>query len=346
MHSLEINPVHLMSEVYSYPFPEVREVIQSYTLDPRYMLNTLPVAEAAGLLAAYDFQPSLDLPATRDGALNLDELHIPVIERVQEVQAGHLPGLENFDLAYPTPGSSQAIFTLLAEWRAQGKLTSIAILNGEYEGYAAYAESLKIPVTRFASLDEAEPRPGQIWFISNPSAVDGNWIDKDAWQRFMQAGHDIVFDAAYVGLTPGGTVDVSSPNIKAVVTSPSKLFGVFRYRNTGITYTREPVMSMYGTKWFKDVPALLDTLALYERFGRCELPQKYRPLQERICLALSDLIGALITPSDVLLLGRTGEPLGDDHQRFRRAQGYRFGLTKLFEDFESEAAKNSISTVR
>jgi hypothetical protein len=335
MRSFEVNPAHLMSEMYSYPFPEVRETIASANLDPRFMLNTLSVEEAAGMLATYSFRPALELPATPDGALDLDELHIPAIDRMRTIQREHMPGLEGYAHAYPTHGSSQSMFTLLAEWHARGKLESVAVLNGEYEGYAAYADTLGVPVNRFDSFDDSAPQKGQVWFVSNPSALDGNWIDQDAWKEFTEAGHDIVFDAAYVGLTQDGTVDVSSPNIKAVLTSPSKLFGVFRYRNTGVTYTREPVASMYGTKWFKDIPALLDTVAMYEQFGHNELPRRYRPAQERICRALSVLVGAEIQPSDVLLLGNTQEQLGEEYARFARASGHRFGLTKLFEDYEA-----------
>jgi histidinol-phosphate/aromatic aminotransferase/cobyric acid decarboxylase-like protein len=327
-----------MHEMYSYPFPEVRQTIAS-NLDPGFMLNTLPVSEAAGMIATYNFQPPLELPANGQNELDLDELHTPVIERIRTVQTEHMPGLESFANTYPTHGSSQSMFTLLAEWKAKGKLSSIAVLDGEYEGYEAYANTLNIPVTRHESFEGVEPQEDQVWFISNPSAVDGNWIDKDAWKRFTEAGHSIVFDAAYVGLTPDGTVDVSSPNIKAVLTSPSKIFGVFRYRNTGVTYTREPVDSMYGTKWFKDIPALLDTLKLYETFGHKELVHQYRPRQERICQALSELVGATIVPSDVLLLGSTTKPLGDAYQRFARRNVHRFGLTKLFEDFERYEAE-------
>lgn len=336
MHSFNVNPEHLMSEVYSYPFPEVREALTEVSLDPRFMLNTLSTAEAAGLLAFYRFRPELELPATADGSLNLDELHVPVIDRLRSIVGEQIKGLEGYDSAYPTPGSSQAMFTLMAEWHAKGKLESVAVLPGEYEGYVAYANALQIPVTRYEAFEDAAPKPGQVWFVSNPSARNGNWIDKDAWKQFTEAGHDIVYDAAYVGLTDPDMVDVSSPHIKAVLTSPSKLFGVFRYRNTGVAYTREPVTAMYGSKWFKDIPALLDTLTLYEQFGRSELVDEYRSIQAELCQALSGLVDIEVAPSDVLLLSNTAGPLDARYQRFMRAGGYRFGLTKLFEDYERQ----------
>lgn len=324
-----------MSEVYSYPFPEVRSLLGRVSLDARFMLNTLPVDEAAPMLDSYGFTPPLELTANAAGELNLDELHVPVIGRIRNVVGEQIHGLDGYAYAYPTHGSSPAMFTLLAEWRAKGELDSIAVLEGEYEGYAAYADALNVPVARYGNFDEVEPRGGQVWFVSNPSALDGNWIDDDRWRRFTEAGHQIVYDAAYVGLTEPHAVDVSSPSIKAVLTSPSKTFGVFRYRNTGVAYTREPVKAMYGTKWFKDVPALLDTLALYETYGRSELPEAYRGVQRRICEALSELACADIEPSHVLLLGHAQEPLDDAFAAYKRAGGYRFGLTKLFEDYEA-----------
>ncbi len=334
MHSFEINQQHIMSEVYSYPFPEVRQTIASARLDPEFMLNTLPADRAAGMLAVYGFEPALDLPEHADGALNLDELHVPVIDRIRNVVAESLPGIEGFDHSYPTPGSSQSMFTLMAEWKAQGKLQSVAVIKGEYEGYAAYAQSLHIPVRYYDDYRQT-PQDGEVWFVSNPSARDGNWLDDDEWQDFAGRGHDIVYDAAYVGLTADDRqVDVSSPHIKAVLTSPSKLFGVFRYRNTGVTYTREPVASMYGNKWFKDVPALLDSLNLYERYGRRELPKQYKPVQRLICRALAEVTDSDVTPSDVLLLAHSQQPPKPQFEKFKRGDAYRFGLTKLFEDVE------------
>lgn len=337
MHSFEINPDNVMTEVYSYPFPEVRDVINQTSLDARFMLNTLGVTQAAGMLASYDFRPTLELPAHSNGALNLDELHVPVIERVKRVNSDVMTGLDGFEYAYPTPGSSQALFTMMAEWKAQGAISSIAVLEGEYEGYSAYANSLRLPVNRYVSLEGAKPKGGEMWFISNPSAVDGNWLSDDVWHEFVNSsGNQIVYDAAYAGLTEGRTVDVSSPNIRAVLTSPSKQFGVFRYRNTGVAYSREPVSSMYGTKWFKDVPALLDTLKLYETFGMSDLAKTYRPVQKLLCQALSELADGEVSPSDVLLLAH-GKALSHPRvEQFRRGEGHRFGLTKLFEDYEQQ----------
>jgi hypothetical protein len=302
------------------------------------MINTLYAENAQRLLDDYDFRPPLELPAHADGTLDLDEIHVPAIERIRAVQQEVMPGLETFAHAYPTPGSSQAMFTLMAEWHAKGEMRSLAVVDGEYEGYSAYAEQLRIPVKRFANLTDAgETKEGRVWFLSNPSATDGNWIETERFKNFLAAGHETVLDAAYTGLTTEGALDVSAPNIRSVLTSPSKIYGVFRYRETGITYTREPVGSMYGTKWFKDVPALLDTVSLYEKFGARGLSNRYKGIQEFLCEQLSNVVEAPVEASDVLLLGHTEEQVAEPFRHLARGAIYRFGLTKLFEDLEMTA---------
>lgn len=335
MQEHNLNREHVMKEVYSYPFPEVRSILGAQNLAQEFMLNTIQVDEALRLLESFDFSPELELPANALGELELDEIHVPVIDRIRAVQRHHLPGLETFENAYPMAGSSQSMFTLMAEWKAKGKMESLAMLSGEYEGYRAYADSLNIPIDVYEKFPQ-EKKQCEIWFISNPSARDGNWIDDQEWTEFVENGHEIVFDAAYVGLTNiEKKVDVSAPNILAVLTSPSKLFGVFRNRNTGITYTRESVNSMYGSKWFKDVPALLASLSLCERFGRNELPKKYRKVQEFLCSQLTEIAGVEVEPSDVLLLAHASGKVNPDFDKYARQDGYRFGLTKLFEDYET-----------
>lgn len=334
MPSFKLNQGHIMEAVYSYPFPEVRNALNSTSLPAEFMLNTLPVKQATAYLESYHFSPALELPAASDGALDLDELHVPIIQRIRRQLSPLLPGLDTFANAYPTPGSSQALFTLMAEWKASGELSSIAVLEGEYEGYTAYASSLRIPVTTHKTLLGHTPKKGEVWFVSNPSAIDGNFIDPQTWNTFIHTGHQIVYDAAYIGLVTKGDVDTSSPNIKAVTVSPSKVFGVFRYRLTGLCFTRHPVSSLYGTKWFKDIPALLDTLLLYETFPAYTLPKQYREAQKQLCEELGMAAECNIHPSDTLLLGYTKEPVEAPFQKFRRGEGYRFGLTKLFEDKE------------
>lgn len=339
------NPDNLWHEVFGYPFIETRRALGSLSLDELFHINTLPVTEAANILhdGGYIVDPALELPAYDNGQLNLDSIHEPVIDRITQRNEPLLTGLFGFNEKYPTHGSSMAIRALMAEWSRTGKMTELAVVGGEYEGYefaagdAKHNLGLAIPVHKVVSLEDAsDPVEGRVWFVSNPSAVNGNWHDDEVWQQFVAAGHDIVYDAAYVGLTAENhPIDVSAPNIKAVLTSPSKIFGTFRHRLTGIAYTREPVFSMIDTIWFKDVPALMATLILYETFEPNELPTKYKNDQLIICRSLTDHFGKTITPSDAILLSNTNETLPPEYSHYKRKPGtYRFGLTKLFEQLE------------
>jgi histidinol-phosphate/aromatic aminotransferase/cobyric acid decarboxylase-like protein len=344
MQSFNPNLDRLMPDVYSYPFPEVRKLLGTLSVDQAFMINTLPVKDAQAAIESYNFTPPLELPARADGALDLDELHIPVIERIRNKVSEVLVGIEGFNHAYPNHGSSLSMFTLMAEWKAKGEMEHLAVLDGEYEGYSAYADALAIPVIKHTELPTTAPVAGEVWFISNPNAIDGDWITPKAWQAFIDAGHSVVYDAAYVGLTEKRSIDVTAPNIKAVLTSPSKIFGVFRHRYTGVTYTREPVKALYGTKWFKDVPGLLDTLKLYETFDNSELADEYRDIQHEICQALSQKLGRAVIPSDTLLLAKSAlDPEDPSLAAFRRGSNYRFGLTKLFEQYECDFARADAS---
>jgi len=343
--TFSVNQEDIWHEVFGYPFPPVRETLGALGPIELFHMNTLTTAEAPKILrdGGYVFNPPLKLTSHSNGRLDLDAVHEPVIDRITGRNEPQLPGLSDFENKYPSHGSSMAIKTLMAEWSRTGKMTELAVVGGEYEGYefaAGNAElnlGLAIPIHKVASLEDAgEPVEGRVWFVSNPSAVKGNWHDSEVWQQFVEAGHDIVLDWAYGGLTiDDHPLDVSAPNIKAVLTSPSKIFGVFRHRLTGVAYTREPVISLIDTMWFKDVPALLATLMLYETFEPNELPKKYKDDQLTICRALGELVGKTITPSDTLLLAHTHEPLPPEYDLYERVPGtYRFGLTKFFELLE------------
>ncbi len=282
------------------------------------------------LLRPFGFKPQLNLPATSNGWLDHEQLYTPVVDRIRQRVSGSLLGLDTFEYAYPSHGSTEALGTLLSRWHAVGKFSKLAVVDGEYAGYRREAEDLGIEVVRYADLDAArQPRSDELWFVSNPSARDGNLLDDEVWSRFVSAGHQIVLDTAYLGLTDSGRLDVSPPNINAVVSSPSKELGVFHYRGTGVTYTHESIRKLdEGARFFQDVPALLQTLALRESVEFHELPRHYR---ENICQALSEVMGVSVEASDTLTLAYATDDLPVDYRAYRRGNGYRFGLAPLFE---------------
>ncbi len=339
-----------MSSVYCYIFPESWNIIREVeNRVPRSVYRvTTPAVDVENVLHSL-FDPPLEIPATNEGYFNSDEIHVPVIKRIVNKYSQLVPSLGNFEYSYPTPGSSEGIFKLLTKLKV-GSTESIYVLDGEYEGYREYAgpDDLKMEV-RHINPDEMDLEtlePGT-WFISNPSARDGNIIPNKFITDLCNADHEVILDLAYVGATKPHQFDVSHENIPAVVMSFSKPYGVFKDRIGGFVFTRESTHSLYGNKWFKGIKANLEALKLAEELGPDEsgttkLYNKYRPVQLEIIEKINDEFSLGIRPSDSLLLGYlTGEDAEeldaaqlDLIKDFKRGTGYRFCLTPYFEKKE------------
>jgi hypothetical protein len=329
----------LIVPVLCYPFPEVRELLGDLQLSETFHMSTLTVPEARELLheGGYSFSHDLEIPTDPNGHVDFEHIHEPMTARITERNEPLLPGLADFEKQYATHGSAEAIFRLMAGWSATGKMTELGFVKSDYDGYVLEAMGLNIPIHDVPSLESmGDPVEGRIWFLSNPSAIDGNWHEDEMLQDFIAAGHNIVLDYAYGGLTPEEhPLDVSAPNIQAVLTSPSKIFGAFNHRYTGVAYTREQVGSLVSTMWFKSVPALMDTLMLYETFEPQELPRQHKEKQQIICQAISELIGQTIRPSDTILMANSDNDLPPEYGLFATGPGaYRFRLSKLFAQLE------------
>lgn len=330
-----------MKAVYTYFFQESRKIMQQTAgLDSNLFLTSTPVKDAQKIIDGLGFRKRIIVPCTTSGDVDLDMLHEPVIERIVEIYEKVIPGLFGFQYRYFTPGSSQGIFHLLAESKARGT-NKIHTFSGEYEGYREYGKTLGIETQEHdlnADLSELEK---SVWFVSNPSAIDGNILRKGTIEALCNSGAEVNLDLAYAGSTQEQVFDVRNPNIKNVFLSFSKPYGVFRFR-IGFAFSREPIVSLYANKWFKDIERVLASLKLAEEIGPNGLHTKYKPVQERIVQKLNRDFSLGITSSDVLLLGYLKDKDAQDlnaEQRemissFRRADGYRFCLTPYFEQFE------------
>jgi len=333
--------LNAMKAVYSYFFPEVRSVLRYTQLpDALFLVNS----RAATVRKRMDelFSPPLEIPETRDGRIDLDELHLPVIKRVTKAYSAVVPQLGNFKYAYPTSGSSEGLFHLLAWLKTQGA-TAINVLKGEYEGYAAQAKNLGLTVFERTLEDTENCEPGY-WFISNPSARDGNILPNKVINELCERGNKVILDLAYVGTTRSYPFNVKHKNIIAAVTSFSKPYGVFRFRIGGFVFARKEIPTLYGNKWFKDITRLLQALALAEQIGPRKLYEKYAPIQKAIADDINDKLDLGLKQSDVLLIANLSE---DDAKKlsgakrkliepFKRGTAYRFCLTPYFEKIENE----------
>jgi hypothetical protein len=345
-----------LKAVYSYFFPEVRPYAQKIYLDELFLTRTLTKDLQ---LTASGFDPPLKLPWTGNGEIDLDAIHQPIIDRVVRAYKKLVPALGGFEYRYPTAGSSEGIFHLLAAIKA-GKLLyettcepPISVLKGEYEGYGEYAKTLGMGMNFTEYTPEGAlkcspwgcyasgSRP-RVWFISNPSAINGMIHGNSFINELCDRGHKVILDLAYVGMTKPYEFDVSHKNIIAVVMSLSKPYGVFRFRMGGFTFSRQPIESLFANKWFKDVPALLTALKLVESFPPGSLYERYADLQRLSVEHMRHHTGLPIIKSDVFLLARmrmrSYKSLLPKQKRvvygFRRGDGFRFCLTPYFEEFE------------
>ena len=198
-----------MKAVYCYHFPEARPLLRQVeaALPPELYRVTAPAREIrARLLDLFD--PPLYIPEV-NGNVDLDELHLPVIERIVAAYAGPVPALGRFAHAYPTSGSSEGLFHILARFATEG-VEEINVLRGEYEGYGAQARNLGMRVVERREGERCTPG---VWFVSNPSARDGNLIEEPVIRRLCDDGHRVVYDLAYVGATRPHVFDLSHENV-------------------------------------------------------------------------------------------------------------------------------------
>ncbi|MDO8741032.1 MAG: aminotransferase class I/II-fold pyridoxal phosphate-dependent enzyme [Candidatus Woesearchaeota archaeon] len=311
-----------MNAVYSYYFPEVRKLIDDLIKDyPHEIFLT-------------------------SSNVNLDQFHEPVLEKLLKFYAGAVPDLKNFRFAYPTSGSSEGIREYLTLLQSRG-VNQIYVLKGEYEGFKETAKTRNIAAVEI-DLEKTSPSKLEkgLWFISNPSARDGNIIPNETIMDICESGHRIFYDMAYVGSTTQYKFDVNHKNIEAAVISLSKPFGLFRYR-VGFTFSRNDVPSLYSNKWFKSIPALLIAEKIFDNMEVDELYAKYRPVQKKIIEEINDEFKLAIQPSDAILLGylpkddaaKLDKSLQELIAPFERGDNYRFCLTPYYEQKEKEKPK-------
>jgi hypothetical protein len=369
-HQMMKDEFKAMKAVYSYVFPEIRPIIaQMSNLPIDLFLTSTPVNKAQDIIDGLGFRERLIVPANARGNVSLDDIHEPIIDRIIQEYEFHgeraskhgnvlatsaISGINNFAYRYPTSGSSQGIFHLLADAKQKG-IDTIYVLSGEYEGYKEYGATLGIKTIEVDSLENkciskyasGKNAPG-LWFISNPSARDGNIIPNSQILNLCDQGHKVILDLAYVGMTKDYTFDLNHENIVGAVMSLSKPYGLFRFR-TGFTFTREPIQSLYANKWFKDVGRLLLGLKVVEDIGTRRLYDAYAGAQSKIITGLNEKFGLTMKKSDVLLLSHMTSAdvlkLDDDRKSliadYGRSGNYRFCLTPYYEALENSGNPNS-----
>ncbi len=291
-----------LTTVYSYYLPEVREVVDE---------------------VAARFPHELLLGNVHPG---LDDLHVPLIERFESVHAGNVRGWAALPHRYPTGGSSEGLFHLLARHAAQEPGVPLYQLAGEYQGYRAYAVALGLTIADVAEDEVATLPPGR-FLLSHPSARDGDRLAPELLAAILDR-HRAVLDLCYLGMTEPLGLDVSHPNVDAVVASFSKPYGLYYFR-LGLCWSREPIASLYATRWFKNAFSIEVGKAVLDRLDLGALRARYRHAQALAVERASDDLGAELEPSEVWLLARRrGLRLPPALEPYRRGDGARVCLTE------------------
>lgn len=274
----------------------------------------------------------------------------------KKTETSHLPFLDawkrwsgvdvaDFPYGYPTNGASEAIKDLISLMPSGARLH---VVEGEYEGYARIAEchGIEVVVHRrdvVESIMRGRFGPGDLFFVSNPSGLDGEyWDDFDAFAESLQFYHPtvgIVLDVSYVGTVQRHRPLRASrhPNVRAVVFSLSKPFGVY-YHRIGGCFSRQEVGTLYGNRWFKNHFSIELGRLLMEAYAVEALPKKYAAGQQAIIekALQAGLLPAETIPSNVVLLARS--PVGP--AEFQRAPGhFRYCLTPGFDAWCKEKVR-------
>lgn len=221
-----------------------------------------------------------------------------------------------FPFRYPTAGASEGIFKLMAEYaaveRSAGRGPEVHIFDGDYEGFPAYAETLRVPVVRhvreeWQAVPAAVASNSQFW-ISQPSAIDGGvWPHFEAFTAALHAARPqaaLIPDLTYVGsVARAFRIAIDSPNIPAFVISHSKPFGGYYHRVGGV-FARAERPSLFGNKWFKNLQSLAWATEMMARHDVHALAARYRPVQEEAVRRIAAGLGLSgLAPADVMLLG-------------------------------------------
>jgi len=232
----------------------------------------------------------------------------------------------DFPFFYPTNGASEAIREQLAYLSTKENKT-IFVFDGEYEGYEAIAESLKMPVIKIKRENYTEHAKefelGGHFFLSQPSSIDGNvWQEFNEFMSYLSTYEnvDVYVDTVYVGCVDKEyTIYLDFDIIKGVFFSLSKAFGVYYHRIGGV-FLKEANPLLYGNMWFKNVFSMRYGEALMKQFDVNYFPQKYKEKKVKTIKQLEETMNVKFTSSDTILLATIEKDSFEQEKFLTRSQ--------------------------
>lgn len=218
----------------------------------------------------------------------LNELIVPDLDSVKEYKTSvkewlkPVVDLKDF-YVYPINGITEGL-----NWWMGNETRSIHMTDGDYQwvhqtkGY------------------------GNIFYMSNPSAIDGNWVN-------IPENISIALDLAYVGSTAIRKIELPS-NVEYVFYSLSKSFGVRNIR-TGWLFSRKKIERLelltYNAKYY-NYPAIELSEAIMNKYNIDYVYNRLRENQINFCEKF-DLV-----PSDSVHIATTTSEEFSDFRRNKK----------------------------
>lgn len=329
-----------MKSVYSFCYPEVYTALQKF--------NSLPY-EAYKVTGKWDpvqkyienIFTGLDLPYKGsvddldNATINLDKLTEVVLEKVRAIYSPYIKGLDEYPYVYYTAGSAHAMLPLMLEYKTWG-IRNINTFSGEYDGFRHHAHHAGL-YHNDLNADQAK----SVWWITNPQSQTGTYFPAGLLEEWQLDVSKVVFDLSYYGQCRPQDLNASHENIRALILSLSKPYGVFRYRLGGFTFSRDPIDGLVSSAWEADPLRLLQSLYLLEKIPLWSLYKKYNDTQTDIVSYLNETFDLCMEASDFLLTAfmHVGQARFLANRRlkmieqFQRKDFYRFCLTPFFEEW-------------
>lgn len=202
-----------------------------------------------------------------------------------------------------TPAFSAGVTEAFNNFYIENADRKLFLLKGEYPYHRDVYDSLG------RKYDWYQPdlvNSGSMLIVSSPFSGNGNFQDEiyDVLRNCEARGVAVMLDFAFAGL--GARLDIqeliSFSCVRQFGFSFSKMFSLGKFR-AGLCWMREPKgpLGVLRTWNYINWPAAYFALRLMENFSFDYMADKYRPIQERICLAKG------LRPSQSYLFGIGGE---------------------------------------
>ncbi len=257
--------------------------------------------------------------------------------------------LPSFPFQYPASGSNEAIRETIAFHASQsqtaGQEPRIHVFEGEYEGYTAHAQTHNVTIVKHSRDDfeaslEHSLKPGEPFYLSMPSGIDGNiWPDYDRFLRHLENRHPmtrLMVDLAYLNTTQETPIiRTDSPVIDGIFISMSKSYPGTYYDRVGGLISKTQMPGLYGNKWFKNLNGLLLGINLMTNSPLGEIPADMARAQRHAIDKLRGVLGDDLTPSDVTFIATQDVPEdpSEIQKSLLRAGKVRYCLTPSIIEF-------------